>query len=128
MQKNVIGPFFFPECTISATVYLDMKELYAAHQLEEFQLWVGSPTGWSTATLGVTFTSVLGCNISKPMDWEGRSNTKATTFTGLYPSGLFLFGYVKDKMYSTPVPDIGTLKAMTRDALAAVTEEMLEKI
>jgi hypothetical protein len=30
-------------------------------------------------------------------------------------------------MYSTPVPDIDTLKARTRDSLAAVTEELLEK-
>jgi hypothetical protein len=51
----------------------------------------------------------------------------ATTFTGLYPSGLFSWGYVKDKVYSTPVPDTDTLKARVRDALAAVTEEMLEK-
>jgi hypothetical protein len=40
------------------------------------------------------------------MDWEWRSNTMATMFTGLYPSGLFLFGYVKNQVYSTPVPDI----------------------
>jgi hypothetical protein len=39
----------------------------------------------------------------------------------------FLWGFVKDKVYSTPVPDTGILKARIRDALAAVTEEMLEK-
>jgi hypothetical protein len=59
------------------------------------------------------------------MDWEGRSNT---TFSGHYPSGLFIWGYVKDKVYSTPAPDTDTLKGRIRDALAAVTEEMLEKI
>jgi hypothetical protein len=32
MHNNVIGPFFFSECTISAVVYLDMMELYAAPQ------------------------------------------------------------------------------------------------
>jgi hypothetical protein len=37
-----------------------------------------------------------------------------------------LWGYIKDKVYSTPVPE-DTLKAWLRDALAAVTEEMLEK-
>jgi hypothetical protein len=60
------------------------------------------------------------------MDWEGRSNTMATTFTGRYPSGLLLWGYVKDIVYATPVPDIVTLKARIRDSLAAVTEEVLE--
>jgi hypothetical protein len=62
------------------------------------------------------------------MDCDGRSNTTATTFTGHYPSGLFLWGYVKDKVYSTPVPDTDTLKARLREALATVTEEMLEKM
>jgi hypothetical protein len=43
------------------------------------------------------------------------------------PLWTSLFGHVKDKTYATPGPDIDTLKAMIRDALAAVTEEMLEK-
>jgi hypothetical protein len=38
-----------------------------------------------------------------------------------------LCGYVKDKLYSTPVPDTDTLKARIRYSLAAVTEEMSEK-
>jgi hypothetical protein len=48
----------------------------------------------------------------------------ATTLTGHYPSGLFLWWHVKDKVYSTPVSDIDTLNAI---ALAAVGEELLEK-
>jgi hypothetical protein len=43
------------------------------------------------------------------------------------PLWTLLWGYVKDKVYSTPVPDIDTLKARRRGALAAVTEDMLEK-
>jgi hypothetical protein len=51
----------------------------------------------------------------------------ATTFTGYYPSGLLSWVYVKDDVYSTPVPDTDTLNARIRDALAADTDEMLEK-
>jgi hypothetical protein len=40
---------------------------------------------------------------------------------------FFLWLYIKDKVYSTPVPGIDNLKVRIRDALAAVTEEMLEK-
>jgi hypothetical protein len=43
------------------------------------------------------------------------------------PLCTFLWGYVKDKLCSTPVPDNDTLKARIRDALAVVIEEMLEK-
>jgi hypothetical protein len=39
----------------------------------------------------------------------------------------FLWGYVKDKVYSTPVPDTDILKARIRDALAVVAEEALKK-
>jgi hypothetical protein len=38
-----------------------------------------------------------------------------------------LWGYIKDEVYLTPVPDNGILKARIRDSLAVVTEEMLEK-
>jgi len=39
---------------------------------------------------------------------------------------LFLWGYVKDKVFSTPVPDITNLKAKIADAFDTITEDMLE--
>ena len=38
---------------------------------------------------------------------------------------FFLWGYVKDKVFSTPVPDITNLKARITDAFATITEDML---
>jgi len=38
----------------------------------------------------------------------------------------FYGGYVKDKVFLTPVPDITNLKARITDAFATVTEDMLE--
>jgi len=35
-------------------------------------------------------------------------------------------GYVKDKVFSTPVPDIINLKARITEVFASVTEDMLE--
>jgi len=35
-------------------------------------------------------------------------------------------GYVKDKVFSTPVPYITNLKARIADAFATITEDMLE--
>ena len=34
-------------------------------------------------------------------------------------------GYVKDKVFSTPVPDITNLKARITDDVATITEDML---
>ena len=42
------------------------------------------------------------------------------------PPYFFLWGYVKDKVLSTPVPDIKNLKARITDAFATITEDMLE--
>jgi len=39
---------------------------------------------------------------------------------------FFLWGYVKDRVFSTPVPDITNLKARIADSFATITEEMLE--
>jgi len=38
---------------------------------------------------------------------------------------FLLWGYVKDKVFSTPVPDITNLKARITDAFATITEDML---
>jgi len=69
---------------------------------------------------------VFGCNISKQVDWERWPDTLATTIAGNHPLDLFLRGYVMDKMFSTPVPDITNLKARITDAFATITEDMLE--
>jgi len=62
------------------------------------------------------------------VDWERWSDILATTIAGYHPPPLdfFLWGYVKDKVFSTPVPDITDLKARITDAFATITEDMLE--
>ena len=45
----------------------------------------------------------------------------------LPPLDFILWGYVKDKVFPTPVPDITNLKARVTDAFATITEDMLEK-
>jgi len=39
---------------------------------------------------------------------------------------FFLWGYVKDKVFSTPVPGITNLKAIITYAFATITEHMLQ--
>jgi len=61
------------------------------------------------------------------MDWERWSDTLATTIAGHHPPHNFpLWQYVKDKVFSTPVPDITHLKARITDGFATVTEDMAE--
>ena len=42
------------------------------------------------------------------------------------PLDFFLWQYVKDKVFSTPVPDITNLKTRITDTFAIITEDMLE--
>ena len=60
------------------------------------------------------------------MDWERWSDTLATTIVGCHPLDFFIWGYVKDKVFSTPVPDITNVTARITDAFATITEDMLE--
>jgi len=62
-----------------------------------------------------------------PNRWIKRwSYTLATTIDGYHPLDLFLWGYVKHKVFSTPVPDITNLKTRITDAFATTTEDILE--
>ena len=54
-----------------------------------------------------------------PTPWPPRS-------PDITPIDFILWGYVKDKVFSTPVPDITNLKARITDAFATITEDMLE--
>jgi len=54
-----------------------------------------------------------------PTPWPPRS-------PDITPFDFFLWGFVKDKVFSTPVPDITNLKARITDGIATVTEDMLE--
>jgi len=54
-----------------------------------------------------------------PIPWPPRS-------PDVTPIHFFLWGYVKDKLFSTPFPDITNLKARITDAFATITEDMLE--
>jgi len=54
-----------------------------------------------------------------PTPWPPRS-------PDITPLHLFLWRYVKDNVFSTPVPDITNWKARITDAFATITEDMLE--
>jgi hypothetical protein len=87
-----------------------------------------SPTGWGTATLGGLLVHQF-LDATFPKRWIGKDGPtpwppRSPDFT---PSGLCLWGYVKDKVFRHQFQTLDTLKARIRDALAAVAEAMLEK-
>jgi len=77
--------------------------------------------------------SCVYCNIrfsgaTFPNRWIGRDGPTPwpPRSPDITPLDIFLWRYVKDKVFSTPVPDITNLKARITDAFATVTEDMLE--
>ena len=57
------------------------------------------------------------------MDWERCSDTLTPRSPDI---DFFLWGYVKYKVFSTPVPDITNLKARITNAFATISGDMLE--
>ena len=77
--------------------------------------------------------SCVYCNIwfldaTFPNRWIGRDGPTPwpTRSPDINPLDFFLLQYVKDKVFSTPVPNITNLKARITDAFATITEDMLE--
>ena len=77
--------------------------------------------------------SCVYCNIwllgaTFPNRWIGRDGPTPwpPRSPGITLLTSFMGGYVKDKVLSTPVPDITNLKARITNAFAIITEEMLE--
>ena len=102
-----------------------MLELYVAPQLEEFQPWIifqqdGAAPHWGSHVRRFLDAAFPNRWIGRdgPTPWPPRS-------PDITPLDFFLWGYVKDKVFSTPVPDIANLKARITDAFATITEDML---
>ena len=62
-------------------------------------------------------TGGLGKMVRHPGHYDRQISPLLTSFYG---------GYVKDKVFSIPVPDTTNLKARIKDAFATITEDMLE--
>jgi len=63
-----------------------------------------------------------------PNRWVGRDGPtpRPPRSPDITPLDFFLYGYVRDKVFSTPVPDIINTKARITDTFATVTGDMLE--
>ena len=114
---------YFPDYKhLSQENYMEHK---IASQLEEFQPSTifqqdGAPPQWGSHArrfLDATFPN-RWIGRDGPTPWPPRS-------TDITPLDFFLWGYVKDKVFSTQVPDITNLKARITDAFATITEDIL---
>ena len=126
MHNRVIGPFFFCKRTITVNIYLDMLEQYVAPQLNDFAAFRDFPARWSSPHWGLNVWKFLDAIF--PDGWIGRGGPTPwpPRSPDITPLDFFLWGYVKDRVYATQVPDLETLKRRITEAIANVTTEMLQ--
>lgn len=128
MHNKVIGPFFFAENTITGISYCDMIQEYLLPQVEEMQPAIlfqqdGAPPHWSNDVRQLLDTHFPGRWIGRggPITWPPRS-------PDITPLDFFLWGYVKDRVYQTPVQDLVTLRERIVEAIQAVDVDMLQRV
>lgn len=125
MHNKIIGPFFFAELSITGNIYLDMLQHFVIPQLNDLQPRVifqqdGAPPHWALAVRDFLNEVYPGRWIGRdgPTPWPPRS-------PDITPLDFFLWGYVKDRVYATPVPDLNTLRRRITEIVASVTQDML---
>lgn len=126
MRDRVIGPYFFEDNTINQTNYLNMLETFCTPELNRIQnpeLFFqqdGAPPHW-----GLRVRQYLDQHF--PNQWIGRDGPHVwpPRSPDLTPLDFFLWGYVKDRVYATPVRDVAHLVEKIRAEVGSVTFQML---
>ena len=108
MKDCVIGPFFFAEPTVTARTYLDMLELYVVPQHPAGTIYQqdGAPPHYALEVrkfLNYNFPGQWIGRGSETIAWPPRSPDLTTL-------DFFLWGFVKDQVYTIP-DEIGVEQA-----------------
>ncbi|KAJ4442309.1 hypothetical protein ANN_12177 [Periplaneta americana] len=120
---TIIGPYFFAEKTVTANTYLDMLQLYAVPQLPDGAIFQQDGAPPHFANMVRTFLDE-----QFPARWIGRGSPYITwpaRSPDLTPPDFFLWGFVKDQVYRTPVRDLADLQERIYAAVNNVTPQML---
>ncbi|PSN40664.1 hypothetical protein C0J52_15767 [Blattella germanica] len=108
-HRKVYGPFFFPEQTVNSARYLGMLQIWLMPQLKEQQDDFvfpkdPAPPHWHTDVRDY-LDEIL------PHRWIGRATADNIALAfwpprspDLTPCDFFLWGFVKDSIFVTPVP------------------------
>jgi hypothetical protein len=126
MKDRIIGHFFVIEPTVTGNIYLDMLEQFAVPQLLLQQPNVisqqqdGAPPHWSLDVRDFLDRTFQQRRIGRdgPTRWPPRSPDITTL-------DFFLWGYVKDRLYATPIRDVAELHRKITDVIRSITSDML---
>ncbi|PSN56132.1 hypothetical protein C0J52_03356 [Blattella germanica] len=104
-HTKVYIPLFFPEQTVNGARYLDMLQIWLMPQLnEQKDDFVRIPTRRNTDSLPPRSPDLIPCD-------------------------FFLWGFVKERVFSPPLPlNIDDFKQRIRQAVASVDADMLQRV
>jgi hypothetical protein len=133
-NNKVYGPFFFIEQTINGIVFLDMMTEWLIPQLEQdsadFILQLdGAPPHYHLSVraelnnlLPQRWIGRVGPNDDALLKWPPRS-------PDITPCDFFLWGYIKDKVYTPPLPhSIPEIQERIVNAIATINQEILDSV
>lgn len=129
-SKCIIGPFFFEESTVNGQNYLKMLQEYLNPILvrKRIQRRVifqqdGAPPHFDRKVREWLNQKFPGKWIGRrgPIEWAPRS-------PDLTPLDFFLWGYLKQKVYSTPVPNLAELKRRITEHIELIEPDVLESV
>ena len=120
--------FFFSRKPITGLVYLDMLENFLIPQIEQDdhqQLIHSNKTGYPYLTDVQEF---LDTAFPKSLNSPRWADCMATSFPR-FDTGRFFWGFIKDKVFHPPLPEIlAELKRHTTAAVQQVTLDMLQRV
>ena len=126
MVDEVLRPFFFAEKTVNGITYLDLLKNVVFPQIRHQHPYLlfqqdGAPAHWHLEvrnTLDEEFPQ-RWIGRGGPIPWPPRS-------PDITPLDFFLWGYVKDKVYSNKVTNMEQLHERIRAAIETVTPQLLQ--
>ena len=126
--NKVIGPYYFDEPIVNAESYLHLLNNYFLPMLPSLPPGTlfqqdGAPPHYSREVRALLDEKLPDLWIGRAgsTNWPARS-------PDLTPLDFFLWGYVKDKVYSTRVPNVTQLKRRITSAIRSVHAEVLENV
>ena len=131
--SEVIGPYFFSRDTVNGDDYVNMLRNWLVPRLSDSETAIfqqdGAPPHWSLNTRGFL-------NETFPNRWIGRASDADNCLMkwpprspDLTPLDFFLWGYVKDFVFTYPFPQ--TLEEMRNKIIQAtrqISQELLEEV
>jgi len=126
--KEIIGPYFFEDGTVTGERYKRMLRYFAFPRLRDYPETTIFQQDVAPLHFANTTTEYL--DLKYPNRWMGRGGPIPwpPRSPDLTPCDYFLWGHVKDKVYSERPNNIAELKDKIREAVTSIDEDTLRKV